>query len=137
MPNINTLPAVFAWVFLTGCAGHLQTQTGQATAFSAQGWGGAYCQTLINDITPRQAGFNQAMKNIRLYESWASGFISGVNYADHSVYDVSGESTPEEIFAWLKNHCQQHPQTAVPLALHRLMNIWRQQGRALVKAREK
>ena len=80
-----------------------QADTKAVTPFSAQGWGGATCGDLTHDITPKNVGFQQAVQNIRLYQSWASGFISGVNYADADIYDVSGSTTPEDTFIWLKN----------------------------------
>ena len=76
------------------------------------------------------------MQNIRLYESWASGFVTGVNYSDSSVYDVSGDTTPKEIFAWLKDYCETHSETAVPIALHELIGIWEQEGKVITKANQ-
>lgn len=119
-----------------GCA---TTQTKQAasnevTPFNAQGWGGATCKDLIHDITPKNVGFQQAIQNIRLYQSWASGFVSGVNYSDSDAYDVSGATTPEDTFIWLKDYCKDNSETAIPIALHELLGIWEKEGKVLKQA---
>ncbi len=131
------LPLLVTTLLLTGCA---TTQTKQAndtnkvTPFSAQGWGGTTCEELIHDITPTNVGFQQAVQNIRLYQSWASGFVSGVNYESDEAYDVSGGTSPEETFAWLKDYCSDNLETAIPVALHELLIIWQQEGKVQVKA---
>ncbi|MFK7795273.1 MAG: hypothetical protein AB8B89_07995 [Gammaproteobacteria bacterium] len=127
----------FLCLIASGCA---TTQTKQADSnevspFSAQGWGGATCEDLIHDITPKNVGFQQAVENIRLYQSWASGFVSGVNYSDSDVYDVSGATTPEDTFIWLKNYCEDNSETVIPIALHELLGIWKQEGKTLKQAK--
>jgi len=111
-----------------------QTETNEVVPFSAQGWGGTTCKELIHDITPKNVGFQQAVQNIRLYQSWASGFVSGVNYSDSSAYDVSGATTPEDTFIWLKDYCADNLETAIPIALHELLGIWEQEGKILQQA---
>ena len=119
-----------------GCASNQakQVNTNEITPFSAQGWGGATCEDLIHDITPKNVGFQQAIQNIRLYQSWASGFVSGVNYTDNDVYDVSGATTPEDTFIWLKDYCEDNPETAIPIALHELLGVWENEGKILKQA---
>ena len=130
------LPLVAAALLLTGCATTQtkQADTNEVTPFSAQGWGGATCEELIHDITPTNVGFQQAVQNIRLYQSWASGFVSGVNYESDEAYDVSGGTSPEETFAWLKDYCSDNLETAIPVALHELLLIWQQEGKVQAKA---
>jgi len=115
----------------SGCA---TTQTKQSesnviTPFNAQGWGGTTCKELIHDITPKNVGFQQAVQNIRQYQSWASGFISGVNYESDIAYDVSGGTSPEDTFSWLKEYCAEHIDTAIPIALHELITTWKREGK--------
>ena len=112
------------------------TESNKLMPFSAQGWGGTTCKELIHDITPKNIGFQQAVQNIRLYQSWASGFISGVNYESDVAYDVSGGTTPEEIFAWLKDYCAEHLETPIPIALHELQQVWKQEGKVLEHAEQ-
>lgn len=123
--------------FLFSCATNQVklVDSDKVSPFSAQGWGGTTCKELIHDITPKNVGFGQAVQNIHLYQSWASGFVSGVNYSDSEVYDVSGATQPQEIFAWLKGYCTDHLDTAVPIALHKLIEVWEQEGKILVKAK--
>ncbi len=127
--------AVLLSSFISGCATTKEpsSESNEIAPFSAQGWGGAICKDLNHDILPKNVGFQQAVQNIRLYQSWASGFVSGVNYADNDVYDVSGATTPEEIFVWLKNHCEENPENAIPIALHELMAAWEEEGKILVQ----
>ena len=121
-------------LFYNGCATTGSKKDTEIPPFSAQGWGGAPCKELIHDITPSNVGFHQAVANIRLYQSWASGFVSGINYQDKNVYDISGGSTPEEIFAWLKNYCTEHQDIPIPIALHELQQVWKQEGKVLQQA---
>ncbi len=116
---------LIASLIANGCATMQakQTDTNKAAPFSAQGWGGTACKELIHDITPKNIGFQQAVQNIRLYQSWASGFVSGVNYSDSDVYDVSGATTPKDTFIWLKNYCADNLETAIPIALHELFQL--------------
>ena len=134
MQTYKTLLILCAFLFALGCATNQPKENNKLTPFSAQGWGGTTCEELMHDISPKKVGFNQAVQNIRLYESWASGFVTGVNYSDSSVYDVSGDTTPKEIFAWLKDYCEEHSDTAVPIALHALIGIWEKEGKVITKA---
>ena len=120
-------------VFLMACASTQTKQEEPLAPFSAQGWGGTTCKELIHDITPKNVGFEQAVQNIHLYQSWASGFVSGVNYSDSEVYDVSGATTPEDTFEWLNEYCGEHPDVAIPIALHELIAIWEAEGKVLTK----
>ena len=125
--------------FFTGCASTQIKQsepTDTLSPFSAQGWGGTSCKELIHDITPKNVGFQQAVANIRLYQSWASGFVSGVNYESDDIYDVSGGTSPEETFAWLKDYCAENLDTAIPLALHELLGTWETEGKTQNKAEQ-
>ncbi len=135
MRKLYFLSSLLLSLFASGCA---TTQTksvesNEIAPFSAQGWGGAICENLNHDILPKNVGFQRAIQNIRLYQSWASGFVSGVNYADSDVYDISGATTPQDTFTWLNDYCEEHPGTAIPIALHELMGIWRAEGKTLVK----
>lgn len=125
---------VVVTLLFAGCATTETKKDTDVTPFSAQGWGGATCKELIHDITPSNVGFQQAVEHIRLYQSWASGFVSGVNYSDNDIYDVSGATSPEETFAWLKDYCSENSDTAIPVALHELILNWQQQGKVQVKA---
>ena len=136
---------IFRFIFVllictvvSSCASIQRKQTESEdvpTPFSAHGWGGATCKELIHDITPENVGFQQAVQNIRLYQSWASGFVSGVNYSDNNVYDVSGATSPEDTFIWLKEFCSENNATAIPLALHELLEIWKNEGKVIHKAK--
>lgn len=124
--------SVLMGLLCTGCASTHTKQTDtshQLSPFSAQGWGGATCKELIYDITPSNVGFQQAVQNIRLYQSWASGFVSGVNYENNHIYDVSGGTTPEDTFAWLKDYCSNNQETAIAIALHELLKVWKLEGK--------
>lgn len=135
MRNLYFVIAVVFGSLVSGCATMKEpnSESNEIAPFSAQGWGGAICKDLNHDILPKNVGFQQAVQNIRLYQSWASGFVSGVNYADNDVYDVSGATTPEDIFVWLKNYCEQHLESAIPVALHELMEEWKAEGKILVQ----
>ncbi len=135
MNRLTQILVVFHCLFLVACASNQPKQGTPLAPFSAQGWGGTTCKELIHDITPKNVGFEQAVQNIHLYQSWASGFVSGVNYSDSEVYDVSGESTPEDTFAWLNEYCGENPDVAIPIALHELITIWEQEGKVLSKAK--
>jgi len=126
---------LFVSLLFSGCATMQgkSIESDEIAPFSAQGWGGTVCKDLNHDILPKNVGFQQAVQNIRLYQSWASGFVSGANYADSDVYDVSGATTPEDTFVWLKNYCEEHPDTAIPIALHELIGIWESEGKIIVK----
>ncbi len=135
MRFINYICILLISLFAGGCAmtQSKSVESNEIAPFSAQGWGGAVCKDLNHDILPKNVGFQQAVQNIRLYQSWASGFVSGVNYADSDVYDVSGATTPEDTFVWLKGYCEEHPDVAIPVALHELLGIWEAEGKVLVK----
>jgi len=136
MRFINYTFIILISLFASGCASTLtkQADSNEPAPFSAQGWGGTECKVMIHDITPKNVGFQQAVQNIRLYQSWASGFVSGVNYADSDVYDVSGATTPEDIFIWLKDYCADNLEIAIPIALHELIQTWESKGKIQVKA---
>ena len=136
MRNFYHSSILLATLFISGCASTLtkQAESNDIAPFSAQGWGGTDCKELIHDITPKNVGFQQAVQNIRLYQSWASGFVSGVNYSDSDMYDVSGATTPEDTFIWLKDYCADNLETAIPVALHELLVIWESEGKIQLKA---
>lgn len=128
-------------ITLNGCAtlgldAHEKTDsqaTTQPTPFSAQGWGGTICQELLQDVHPTtNQSVEDAALNIRLYESWISGFITGANYAQHDVYDFSGDTSPADSFEWIKQYCLQNPIDPVPLALHKLIGEWKQEGKIIL-----
>jgi len=56
--------------------------------------------------------------------------VSGVNYADIAMYDISGDTSSEQTLAWIEQHCQQAPSDTVPSALHQLMQNWQTTGQA-------
>lgn len=134
MNTCKFLALVFICVFFTGCASNQIKEENSRQPFSAQGWGGTTCNTLLHDITPKNVGFEQAVQNIHLYQSWVSGFFSGVNYATVDAYDVSGSTSPEESFAWVQKYCTEHPNAAVPIVLHELLEMWKQEGKIIIKA---
>ncbi|MEM1003517.1 MAG: hypothetical protein AAGH46_12800 [Bacteroidota bacterium] len=115
------------------CASLQTNDPQEISPYSAQGWGGTSCNQLINDITPINVGFDQAVQNIKAYQAWVSGFISGVNYASTDAYDISGATDPEESFIWLKEYCEQQPNAAVPEALHKLLEIWEKEGKIITE----
>ena len=118
-------------LFVISCAGNQLKEINEVSPYSAQGWGGTSCQQLIDDITPKEVGFQQAVNNVKAYQAWLSGFISGVNYAEENIYDISGATDPEESFIWLKEYCDQHHETTVPQALHILLNQWEKEGKLI------
>lgn len=115
-----------------GCANLQPKPSGDVSPFSAQGWGGTTCNEMLHDIHPNTAG-KQAAQNIGLYQSWISGFVSGVNYTRDDAYDVSGATSPEESFEWVKNYCLQYPIDPLPVALHKLIQHWNEQGKLLTE----
>lgn len=108
----------------------IETKT-QPTPFSAQGWGGTICQEMLQDIHPTNKTPEEAGLNIGLYQSWISGFISGANYAQNDVYDLSGDASPTDSFEWIKQYCLQYPIDPIPLALHKLIEEWEQAGKII------
>ncbi len=127
--------AVLFTTFLFGCANIKQKASNNISSHSAQGWGGTTCGEMLHDIDPANGG-TKAGQNIGLYQSWISGFISGVNYSRNDIYDVSGDTSPNDSFDWVKNYCIQNPTTPVPLALHELILKWKKEGKVLSKADE-
>lgn len=93
-------------------------------SYYAQGWGATTCEQLSIDLSSPQLSSEQALANRYLYQAWISGFVSGVNYADIDVYDVSGDTNAESTLEWIEHYCQQSPQNSVPNALHELMREW-------------
>ena len=77
----------------------------------------------------------EAGLNIGLYQSWISGFISGANYAQNDVYDISGDTQPTESFEWVKQYCLQFPIDPVPLALHKLIEAWEREGKIIYQGK--
>lgn len=118
-----------------GCANLQQKQSGDVSPFSAQGWGGTTCNEMLHDIHPATGG-KQAGQNTGLYQSWISGFVSGVNYARNDVYDISGATSPTESFEWVKNYCLQNPIDPFPVALHKLIQHWQAEGKILTREGE-
>ena len=118
---------------LISCANQPSKKSEEPAPYSAQGWGGTTCEQLIHDITPKNVGFNQAVENIKAYQAWVSGFVSGVNFATLDTYDVSGSTDPEESFKWLKQYCDDQPQITVPEAMHELLKIWKNEGKVITK----
>lgn len=107
---------------------HAHHQTAKH-AYYAQGWGATSCQQLSTDLSTQQLTGQQATANRYLYQAWISGFISGVNYADMTVYDISGDTSSELTLAWIEQHCQHAPNDSIPSALHQLMQNWQTTGR--------
>ena len=69
----------------------------------------------------------QTSAHQHLYQSWLSGFISGVNYARDDRYDIAANRRVEDIFIWLQNYCTEQPEQDIPLALHELIQEWQDQ----------
>lgn len=134
---------LFAAITLNGCA-VLQLTPDQApdtgikqpTPFSAQGWGGTICQEMLQDIHSSNKTAEEAALNINLYQSWISGFITGANYALTDVYDISGDTSPNDSFEWIKQYCLQYPIDPIPLALHKLIQEWEQAGKIMYGANQ-
>jgi len=99
-------------------------------SYYAQGWGATSCRQLSIDLSTQQLTERQAIANRYLYQAWISGFVSGVNYADIAMYDISGDTSSEQTLAWIEQHCQQAPSDTVPSALHQLMQNWQTTGQA-------
>ena len=102
----------------------------QAESFSAQGWGATNCQEMMTDLATAEQHAIQGL-NKHMYEAWLSGLISGVNYADASLYDVAGDMGPEEVLILLKTYFAEHPQTSIPLAMQALFQDWLQSGKSV------
>ena len=120
---------------LPGCAGLQKKQNNANSPFNVQGWGGTTCAEMLYDIDPANGG-TKAGQNIGLYQSWISGFVSGINYSNRSIYDVSGDTSPNDSFEWIKNYCIQNPDESVPTALHELVMQWERKGKVLTHAKE-
>ena len=131
MKSIKFSLIIISSLFIFACAGTQTKQEETVHTYSVQGWGGTSCEQLIHDITPKKVGFNQAVQNIKSYQAWVSGFVSGVNYASDDAFDVSGSTDPEESFTWLKSYCEEHHEVTVPQALHELLEIWEKEGKVI------
>ena len=90
---------------------------------------------MLHDINPSNGG-TQAGQNIGLYQSWISGFVSGINYARSDIYDISGATSPNDSFDWIKNYCERNLNQPIPAALHELILQWNKEGRILTKEEE-
>lgn len=132
MRKFKIIFVVGSTLVVFACANLQQKQTNEVSPFSAQGWGGTTCNEMLHDIHPATGG-KHAEQNIGLYQSWISGFVSGVNYARNNVYDVSGATSPNDSFEWVKNYCLQNPIDPFPVALHKLIQHWKTEGKILVK----
>ena len=117
---------------LCGCANLQPKPPQEVSAFSAQGWGGTTCNEMLHDIHTATAG-ERAAQNVGLYQSWLSGFISGVNYSRDDVYDVSGATNPTDSYEWVKNYCLQNPIDPLPVAVHQLIQHWQTNGKVLTE----
>ena len=115
---------------LFACAS-MQTRSPETIApFSAQGWGGANCADLLHDTNPAIGG-EKAGLNTGLYQSWISGFVSGVNYSNQKVLDISGDTGPNVSFDWIKSYCLRNPDSTIPEAMHRLILQWYTEGKSV------
>lgn len=132
MPTFKIILSIWIAVSVSACANLQQKQSDDVSPFSAQGWGGTTCNEMLHDIHPATGG-KQAGQNIGLYQSWISGFVSGVNYARNDVYDISGATSPTESYEWVKNYCLQNPIDPFPVALHKLIQHWQAEGKILVR----
>lgn len=103
----------------------------QATtnSYYAQGWGATTCQQLSLDLSTQQLTIQQATANRYLYQAWISGFVSGINYTDISVYDISGDTSSEQTLNWIEEYCESAPKDSVPNALHQLVEDWQTTGK--------
>jgi len=120
--------ALFSLVLTSACVS-TPTQP-SAKSFSAQGWGATNCQEMMDDLASADKDSIQSL-NKHMYEAWLSGFISGVNYADMTVYDIAGDMGPEEVLSLLKSYCGKHPETAIPLAMKTLFQDWMASGKSI------
>lgn len=131
----NTILIICLIIPASGCTGLQKKQNEQVNPFNVQGWGGTLCTEMLSDINSANGG-TKAGQNIGLYQSWISGFVSGINYADDSIYDVSGDTSPNDSFEWVKNYCIKNPDESVPTALHELVIQWEIDGKVLTQAKE-
>ena len=116
---------------LNACATTVTQDAQHSHSYRAQGWGATSCQQLNDDLSDTALSRKQSAANMHLYQSWLSGFISGVNYAHDDVYDVSGNSAVEDVLAWLKDYCADQPEQNVPVALHELIQECQRLGKTL------
>lgn len=128
MQKFKIIFVIGSSLIVFACANLQQKQSNEVSPFSAQGWGGTSCNEMLHDIHPATGG-KHAGQNIALYQSWISGFVSGVNYARDDVYDVSGATSPDDSFEWVKNYCLQNPIDPFPVALHKLIQHWQAEGK--------
>ena len=135
MQNSNIIFCVCMVATVYGCANLQPKQSQSVSPFSAQGWGGTTCNEMLHDIHPATSG-ERAGQNIGLYQSWISGFVSGVNYTRNDAYDVSGATSPNDSFEWVKNYCLENPIDPFPVALHKLIQHWKTEGKVLAKEEE-
>ena len=127
-PMLMTGTGLLLALALSACATTAPKDTAPSYAYRAQGWGATSCQQLTDDLNNTALSRKQSAANTHLYQSWLSGFISGVNYAWDDTYDVSGNSEVESVLAWLNNYCAEQPEQTIPLALHVLMQEWQRLG---------
>ena len=136
MNKLRIFTVLISCAFSISCANNPSKHNTEVSPYSAQGWGGTTCEQLIDDITPKKVGFEQAVSNIKAYQAWLSGFVSGVNYSSSDTYDVSGKTEPEESFTWIKEYCEEHHEATVPQALHILLNTWEKEGKIIKTPRQ-
>ena len=100
-------------------------------SYYAQGWGATTCEQLSLDLSSQQLSSEQALANRTLYQAWISGFVSGVNYADFDISDISGDTDAQHTLEWIEHYCQRSPHYSVPHAFHQLMQYWLSTGKTV------
>lgn len=59
-------------------------------------------------------------EQIGQFEFWMAGYLTAMNRLTPDTYDLVGTTKPEQIHAWLRQHCQQNPNQLMAVAVHAL-----------------
>ena len=63
------------------------------------------------------------------YTSWLGGFITGVNYSNGDIDDISGGLDNTALLKWIYNYCDENPLATVATAAHNLMQHLYESGK--------
>lgn len=70
--------------------------------YAAFGIGGENCATFL--VARDQAGAAE-----RWYHRWLAGYLTAVNNAGASTYNILGDKSMADILDWLEGYCATHP----------------------------
>jgi hypothetical protein len=95
---------------------------GTTVSYSNPYMGGEY-QTLgiaVNSCGTYVSDFNNAQRKV-LYGTWITGYITGINYSNSDISDISGGLDTEALLKWIYNYCEQYPLKKVSNGAHYLV----------------